>query len=260
MLMPISPPFISLLNRTPGFVARWFRSEARTSRLLRPAINTVLPDRAVVAQVRSGVGTGLRLPIHARSEKYYWTGLHERHVQSQLVELLRPGMVFWDVGAHIGFFSLVAGRLVTPNGSVEAFEPFPPNQIRLATSVQLNRTTNITVHPVALSACSGVAAFHPTGSSLMGSLIPQDRTSITHVKCMSADDAAETIRRPDVVKIDAEGAEIEVIRGAQRLLTSARPRVLIELTNNRMIDELRELMPLYRAVNIGSNHWLLEPR
>jgi hypothetical protein len=77
---------------------------------------------------------------------------------------------------------------------------------------------------------------------------------------MSADDAAETIRRPDVVKIDAEGAEIEVIRGAQRLLTSARPRVLIELTNNRMIDELRELMPLYRAVNIGSNHWLLEPR
>ncbi len=258
-MIALSSRFISVLDHTPGAVARWLRSNARTTRLLRPVVNAALPDREVVVRVRSGVGAGLRMPIHARSEKYYWTGTHERHVQRALAELLRPGMTFWDVGAHIGFFSLLAARFVTSTGHVEAFEPFPPNQVRLGASIQLNHATAVSIHGVALSAVTGTASFHASSSSLMGSLVPNGSNTPMPVRCIRADDAVATIRAPDVVKIDVEGAELAVLRGASRMLASVRPTVLLELTTADMVSEVRELVPTYRTTNIGANHWVLEP-
>jgi FkbM family methyltransferase len=257
--MARSSRFASVLDHTPGAIARWLRSSAPTTRLLRPVVNAALPDGELVVTVRSGLGAGLRMPIHARSEKYYWTGAHERHVQEALAGLLRPGMTFWDVGAHVGFFSLLASRFVTSTGHVEAFEPFPPNQVRLTTSIELNQASNVSVHGVALSAASGTASFHASSSSLMGSLVPNGSGRRMPVPCMRADDAMATIRAPDVVKIDVEGAELAVLRGASRMLAGLRPTVLLELTTTGMVSELRELVPGYRTTNIGANHWVLEP-
>lgn len=257
--MTMSMRIVKILDHTPGFVAQWARSGARHTRLLRPLINVALPDREVLIRVRSGVGAELRIPILARSEKYYWTGVHERHLQETLADLLRPGMTFWDVGAHIGFFSLLASRLVTRSGQVEAFEPFPPNQIRLARSIRVNDASNVNVHPLALSSHSGTASFHVNASSLMGSLMPQSGDNPVSVDCLSVDDAIRSIRPPQVMKIDAEGAELDVLRGARRLLANERPKVLIELTTNDMLAEIRTLAPTYRSTRIGANHWLLAP-
>jgi FkbM family methyltransferase len=255
-----STRFVGILDQTPDFVARWLRSSARTTRLLRPFVNAILPDHEIAIRVRSGFGAGLQMPIFPRSEKYYWSGVHERHVQESLVHLLRPGMTFWDVGAHIGFFSLIASRLVTRTGHVEAFEPFPPNRVRLATSIALNQAANVTIHAIALAEGTGTAAFHMTSSSLTGSLVPNGGDSFMPVQCVSADDAMRSIRAPDFVKIDAEGAELAVLRGARRMLLSNRPTILIELTSGDMLAEVRELAPGYHTTNIGANHWVLEPR
>jgi FkbM family methyltransferase len=258
--MAASSRVVEVLDHTPDLVAKWLRSGALTTRLLRPVVNAVIPERETVITVRSGSGAGLRMPILPRSEKYYWTGVHERHVQKALAELLRPRMTFWDIGAHIGFFSLLASRLVTPAGHVHAFEPFPSNHVRLATSVKLNQATNVSVHAVALAEHTGSAPFHASASSLMGSLAPSGGDTAMSVACVSADDVMRTVRAPDVVKIDAEGAELAVLRGASRMLTTVRPTVLVELTSNDMLDDFRQLAPGYRDANIGANHWLLEPR
>ncbi len=250
---------VSVLDHTPAFIARRLRSGARTTRLLRPVVNAALPDREVAVEVRSGPGAGLRVPILPRSEKYYWTGVHERHVQEALADLLRPGMTFWDVGAHIGFFSLLAARLVTSAGRVEAFEPFPPNRVRLEASLVLNHATNVRVHPVALAAVSGTASLHTGASSLMGSLVRGGRPSIP-VRCARADDAMLAIPAPDVVKVDVEGAELDVLRGAGGMLASVRPTVVVELTSGGMLAEVHALAPAYRVANIAANHWVLSPR
>ena len=255
----LSPRIVGVLDRTPGFVAGRMRSGARLTRALRPMVNATLPDREIAVRVRSGAAAGLRLPILPRSEKFYWTGVHERHVQDALAALLRPGMRFWDVGAHIGFFSLLASRLVGGAGRVEAFEPYPPNRVRLLRSIGLNQASNVGVHAVALGASSGTAMFHTGSSSLMGSLVGHGGAGMP-VRCQSADDAMRTVAAPQVVKIDAEGGELAVLRGAGRMLATVRPAVLIELTSDDMLGELRALAPAHRVERLAANHWLLAPR
>jgi FkbM family methyltransferase len=250
---------VRALDHVPGFVAKRLWSRARTTRLLRPVVNAVLPDGEVVIRVRSGPGAGLHLPIHLHTEKYYWSGVHERHVQDALAMLLRPGMTFWDIGAHIGFFSLIAARLVTSTGSVESFEPFAPNRVRLGKAIGLNRATNIRVHAVALAAATEEASFYASSSSLMGSLLPNGSSTSTPVRCIRADDAT-TIRPPDVIKIDVEGAELAVLRGARQMLSSGRPAILVEVTDADMLPEVRRLASGYSMRSIGSNHWVLQPR
>jgi FkbM family methyltransferase len=222
-------------------------------------VNAVLPNHEVVITVRSGAGMGLKLPILPRSEKYYWTGAHERHIQQALAAILQPGMTFWDVGAHIGFFSLLASRLVTESGCVAAFEPFKPNEIRLGKSIELNGVTNVSVHALALAEATGTRSFHPTPSSLMGSLVPNAYGRPVQIDCISADDASRKVRPPDVIKIDAEGAELAVLRGASMLLAKIRPTVIIELTSPEMLPDVRVLTPHHGYRNIGANHWLLCP-
>jgi FkbM family methyltransferase len=258
--MVTSSAVVKVFDHVPGFVAQRLHTNMLATRLLRPLINAVIPEREMVISVRSGLGAGLRVPILPQSEKYYWTGAHERHVQDTLADVLRPGMTFWDIGAHIGFFSMLASRFVTSSGRVDAFEPFPPNQIRFAKSLKLNQLENVCVHPIALGSRSGITQFHINDSSLMGSLVPQGDVAPLPVQCLSADDAARTLEPPDVMKIDVEGAELDVLQGAGRLLLSVRPTVLIELTSIDMLVEARNLMPTYQCRHIGANHWLLTPR
>jgi FkbM family methyltransferase len=226
---------------------------------IRPALNALTPEHQVIVRIRSGPGSGLLLPIVPRFEKYYWTGTHESHIQEALTTILRPGMRFWDVGAHIGFFSLLASRLVTDTGSVEAFEPFPPNRARLTRSIDLNHASNITVHGLALAGRSQTTTFHVHPSSLMGSLVSTRGTPAMEVPCLTADDALKSIQAPNVIKIDAERLELEILQGADKLLTALRPILLVEATDNSVVEYFHQSLSGYRKDNIGANHWLLEP-
>lgn len=106
-----------VVDMTPAGMARLLRTD-RATRLLRPLVNQVLPHQATRITVRAGVGQGLRLRILPQTEKYYWTGLHELHVQEALQRELRPGAVFWDVGAHSASpASSPAALSVPPAGS-----------------------------------------------------------------------------------------------------------------------------------------------
>ena len=99
----------------------------------------------LVTRVRKGQGAGLRLSLDPRYEAQYAAGLHETALVECLAAHLKPGEVFYDVGAHIGYISLVAARLAGPSGKVFAFEADPENAARISGHVQLNSLPQVEV-------------------------------------------------------------------------------------------------------------------
>lgn len=260
---------IRLIDRLPAPIARRFRAESRLAKMLRPFINRIAPPGESVVSIRSGPGEGLKLPVRLKSEKYYWTGAHEPHVQRALESLLAPGMIFWDVGAHIGFVTVMAARMVGEHGQVVSFEPMPETATRLRHAIELNGFRNVTVLECAVDDQEGEKILHPpkpTGSLDPGTDQPTTMWTLVDevgaaggvtVDCRRLDDVANELGRPDLVKIDAEGAEVEVLASGATLLQDHKTKAIIEITDNETLKRARALLPDHRFEPIGANHWLI---
>jgi FkbM family methyltransferase len=233
----------------------------RVMAALRPLVNRAVPEAMTTVTVRSGPAAGLRLRIEPQLEKFYWTGGHDHEVQAALARVLREGMTCWDVGAHAGFMTLVASRLVGPQGRVVAFEPIEANRRRLEEHLALNGAENVTVVPLALADRSGAATMgERRESSFQWSLdgAREGRPSV-NVELATVDDVAARLGVPDVLKIDVEGAELDVIRGARRTIASRRPRMLVEFLEEESMREAQEELPGYRFTRLDSHNYELDP-
>ncbi len=261
-----------IVDRAPAPIARLFRADSWLAGLVRPLLNYLVPEEVTVVTVRSGVGRGLRLPIRPRSEKFYWTGTHEEHVQEALDRLLEPGDTYWDVGSHIGFLATIAARRVGPDGSVVAFEPMPETVPRLRRSIALNQFDNVSILEYAISDSNGEQILRPPrekpamdgddprGPSLMWTLADgKEGEDGVSVSCCRLDDLVEEAGTPDLVKIDAEGAELECLKGAAGLLESGRTSFIIEVSDEPTLVKARELAAGHRFELLGANHWLVVP-
>lgn len=255
----------------PAPIAKRFRADSRLTRLVRPFVNRFVPEGETVVSVRSGPGEGLLLPIKLKSEKFYWTGAHEQHVQETLARELEPGMTFWDVGAHIGFISTMAARMVGDTGRVASFEPMPETAPRLRRAVELNELDNVTVLELAVAETSGERMLRPprlrdgtvedaeaAQPSLMWTLVDDlgDETGVV-VQCRTLDDVAADLGTPDLVKIDAEGAEVEVLAGGMGILADDSTKVIIEISDEPTLSRARALLPQRDFELLGANHYLL---
>lgn len=142
--------------------------------------------------------------------------------QQLFTEFVRPGDVVWDVGANVGFFTVLAGRLVEPEGRVISFEPLPRAAEYLRRHVALNGLENVRVIEAAVGANTGPAQFEPSSSLAMGHLDAAGSVTVEVVRLDDVDD-----RLPTFVKIDVEGGEEAVLAGACKLLRVARPTLLV---------------------------------
>ena len=142
---------------------------------------------------------------------------------------------------------------------VHAFEPQPDSRDRLAGGIGLNSAANVTVHPVALSNFDGDALLHRHAESPMWSLISErGETDGVTVRCRMIDTMAEELGAPDVIKIDAEGAELEVIRGGLETARGAHPTLVVEFSDEGMVDEAKAMLPNHTFQFLGENHWLIQ--
>ena len=261
---------IRIIDRMPAPVARRFRADSVLARVARPLINRFAPQGETVVTVRSGPGEGLKLPVRLKSEKYYWTGAHEPHVQAALERLLESGMTFWDVGAHIGFVTTMAARMVGDTGRVVSFEPMPETADRLRRSVELNGFGNVTVLQCAVDDFAGEKTLHPPKASGEGDIDATQPTVMwtlvdeigaaggVTVQCRRLSDVAEQFGAPDLIKIDAEGAEVEVLASGLDLLEQHGSRVIIEISDDETLGRARALLPEATFKLIGANHWLID--
>lgn len=228
--------------------------------------NKLVPrDAKFWLQVSAGPAQGLWLKVHPRADPYV-KGTFEPGVQQALVDRLRPGMVFYDIGANIGFFTLLAARLVGPHGKVFAFEPEPEVAARLKEHVERNQFTNIMLEEVAVWSETGTVSFlrsNPHASPDRGfghvELAAEARNSI-QVPAISLDTCSRHTP-PDFLKCDVEGAEAHVFGGALNVLKQTRPLVICELhgeDNGRIIGELLDRLG-YSCHPCGDNHVLALP-
>jgi FkbM family methyltransferase len=157
--------------------------------------------------------------------------LWEPEISALLDVILKTAMTFVDVGAHIGFHTLHAARMLGPSGAVIAFEPTPEVFELLQRSVRLNGLESICrCMNLALSFSEGLAAFHVSTLCGHNSLYPLGDTqeeSELQVKTARLDDLLRETRRIDVVKLDVEGAELDVLEGMKAILANHRDILLI---------------------------------
>lgn len=189
-------------------------------------------------RITSGVGEGLRISLRQASADYT-QGTNELPVQEAMAARLRPGGVFYDVGSNIGFFAMIAARLVGPGGKSYAFEPVPANAACIRANAGRNKLANLVVLEVAVGSQSGTAPLlltrHPGGATLSTADAPGDATTAIEVPVASLDALVEErrVEPPTVVKIDVEGLELEVLAGMAHILEVHRPTVIFELDDAR---------------------------
>ncbi|VVM06958.1 hypothetical protein MAMC_01375 [Methylacidimicrobium cyclopophantes] len=201
------------------------------------------------------------LLLDLKGEKGFLTGRREEAFQEALVRAIRPGMRFWDVGANIGFYSVLAGRLVGPEGRVLSIEPDPENAERLCAAVERNGLRNVEVVRAALASREGTMALERRGamSRLRESNEKTAGAEAISVAVFRLEKLAERFGAPDVVKIDVEGAEIEVLRGVGPLIRERKPVFLVEFHSEELLGEARKLFADYALDRIDQDHWRLAP-
>jgi FkbM family methyltransferase len=191
-------------------------------------------DSMTWVQIQRGPGEGIWLRLNPRTGHNYFEGGGEPEVQAVVQQYLRPGMTFYDIGANIGFFSLLAARLVGKDGRVVAFEADPEVAGRLRENVERNEFMQISVQEKAVCEKSGVVSFMRTDPLTspdrgLGHIVDHVGPGTIQVEGVSLDDFILAAGAPDFVKCDVEGAESEVFRGAQKLLAEKRPIILCEM-------------------------------
>ncbi|WP_236241747.1 FkbM family methyltransferase [Streptomyces sp. CC228A] len=223
--------------------------------------------RQRVAETRFGA----RLALDTRDliQRYiYLFGVWEPHMTRWLRGRLRPGDTFVDLGANIGYFSLLASRPVGERGQVVAVEASPVFHGRLMDHVRLNGCTNVRAVNAGVSDSARTLSFVLASSHNLGSnsIVPYDGPveSSFEIGAKSLPDLLEPedIARARVIKIDVEGAEGSVVRGLEPILDELRPdaEITVEVTPERMAklgdsaDELIETMQrhgfhVYRLAN-----------
>ncbi len=184
---------------------------------------------------------GLRFP---EGERGMLLGTYELHVQQAIAEHLQPGGVFFDIGAHRGYFSLLAASLVGAQGHVYSFEPLPTNASDIERVMALNQVFHDTVIGKAVSRSAGTASLWiGDGNAYRPSLFRWKGGRQHQVETISLDTFIRTHRVPHVIKVDVEGAEAMVLEGATELLASeACVTWIIEIHDEQVEHEVRRLL------------------
>jgi len=203
-------------------VMSWPSASTLAGRLIRLPLRLVPP--ASPLRILRGPARGLHwLPgSHTHG---CWLGTYEKQTQALLQEHLGAGGVLFDIGANVGFFTLLGARLAESTGRVVAFEPLERNLAFLRRHVELNGFTNVQVVAAAVAAAPGEGFIDSARGPAMGGL----GIAGVPVRLVSLDDMASRgeIPVPTLLKIDVEGAEEGVLLGARALLQATHPTVLL---------------------------------
>lgn len=204
---------------------------------MTPALRRLQGER--FPRIQSGIGTGLEFDP-GPSNGAYATGANEEPMQQALAQHLKPGQTFFDIGANVGFFTVLGARLVGPRGKVFAFEPVPRNAVYVKFNARLNHFSHVSVLEKAVSSRSGQAklwvAEYSGGAALDITPAPPDLKTVITVETVTVDQLTfgstldrETHPRPAVIKVDVEGAELDVFQGMTRTLAELRPVLVYEI-------------------------------
>ncbi len=169
----------------------------------------------------------------------FFLGTYEPEQTQAFQEIVRPGSVVYDVGAHYGYYTLLASVLAGLAGKVVAFEPSPANIRRLQTHLRINRCANVTLIETALSNVTGRASFDSSRGSGTGRLSPD---GAVEVQTSTLDAVSSQLPVPNVLKIDCEGAEALVLAGGEKMIRAAKPAIFLSTHSEQLKIECFNLL------------------
>ena len=164
-------------------------------------------------------------------------GAYEPHVTAVFRQMLRPGMHVLDIGANIGYYTMLSASLVGPGGSVTAIEPNPASAKLLEASRRANSFDNVVVVQVAAGRELGLLTLHGSYGNVMTSTAPDGAAALinsTTVPTFRVDDLVPRDKKIDFLKIDVEGAEYNALLGASELIKRCHPTIVSEFSPSTM--------------------------
>jgi len=226
-------------------------------------------DTLIWIQIQQGPAQGLWIRVNPRTGQNFQQGTGEPAVQDAIQKHVRPGMTFYDLGANIGFFSLMAARLVGSGGCVISFEADPEIAARLRENLAYNKLTHAAAEERAVWFEHTTVSFARVDSRTspdrgLGHVSTEvsAATKTICVEAVSLDEFVLLHPSPDFVKCDVEGAEVAVFQGAERLLREKCPILLVEIhspENYRVLTQnFRQFG--YACTDLDQNHVLALPR
>ena len=155
-----------------------------------------------------------------------WLGSYEYDKQVLFAKTVTSGSVVYDLGGHVGFYTLLAAEITGSTGKVFVFEPLPRNLHYLHQHLRLNNVSNVTVIEAAVSNSSGLIGFAYGKNSSTGHIAFNGKEK---VKTVSLDDlySRGELSLPNYMKIDIEGAEILALKGAKNILLKSHPTIFL---------------------------------
>ncbi len=264
----MSKPFLSLAARAAGWlpqpVKRALYRLGPLSSGLRTLLNRAAPAGITKVEISGGDLRGLRMALDLQSEKDCWLGTYEMDLQAAIRAWVQPGWTAYDLGANIGYISLLLARAVGPQGHVLAIEALPQNVVRLLENVALNRLDGVVeVLPAAVSGRSGPVQFlvgpsDDTGKAAGSAGRDFDYAQTIEVPGISLDEEIYVRGRPlpQAVKMDLEGGEVLALPGMQRLLADGRPLLFVELHGQSAAEAAWEALTSagYRICRMSSGY------
>ena len=222
------------VNYIPYPLRPWVKNVPGVAGVQRWLVARFLSDRPFVHTINVGPARGLRFEVTLPRDKAVWTGLYEPEFTTAIVEHVKAGDVCYDIGGYRGYISGVmalAGAL-----KVLVFEPLPANQRAVRRLCELNPQLPINVITVALGNTDGPGLLKVMPDSSMGKLskssfqahVPAIREIPVVVRQIDSLLQSREIPRPDVLKIDVEGGELDVLCGALEVLRMSRPKIFLE--------------------------------
>lgn len=158
-----------------------------------------------------------------------WAGTYEVDTLAAFGSAIAPGACVYDIGANVGIYTLLASVKTGPTGNVYAFEPFPRNARYLRRHIELNQLQNCCVIEAAVSDTEGTQRLSTAFEYHMIRFAPDGDLTVPSVTLDACIYGEKKVRSPNVIKMDVEGAELLVLRGATRALSEFHPSLFIEI-------------------------------
>jgi FkbM family methyltransferase len=240
-------------------MAGWLSAQSPLGKLLRLPLRLIPPGSSV--PILATPARGKRW-IAGSGPHSCWLGWNELLKRSHFAREVRAGDVVYDIGANVGSYTVLASVLVGSAGRVIAFEPVAENVSYLRSHIRLNALDNVEVFELAVGDRSGTVSFRAHEDRLQGRVDPAGSEV---VGVIALDDLRKEGRapEPDCLKIDVEGGELSVLRGAAELMRGARPLIFLATHGERVREECLALLrgAGYDVVAIGrsGDEWIARP-
>jgi FkbM family methyltransferase len=227
-------------------------------RVLKKLSDSLLP-KGMVVPIMKGPSRGMKW-IVGSSNHSCLLGSYELPKRKAMQKFVKAGMTAYDLGAHVGYFTLLLSRLVGERGTIYAFEPLAENCLVLRRHLQLNNISNVVLQECAVSDTQGEVVFFQDPCNYEGTIVTHEvakkAKASFKVPTMALDDFVYSLgnRPPDFIKMDIEGAEYLACLGMERILKEYQPIMFIALHWSEVGKECCAFLNMLRYKIVTLDH------